>query len=512
MTKWLAILGATASLATSANAQTAVVDQVGPSEGNAGASINECCAVVLQTFTAGLGGELAGVSVQVYPIVSVPLNVAIRSVENGFPTSTVLASTTLSSPGTTLDQVVTFTPPPRIVAGRQYAIALSYPDALPGSGGGDATAATGDQYRGGQLLLLYDAAWLGDGAGVDLLFRTYVVPATNVSCGQIVTSDVKLNADLNCTVTAIVIGADNVTVDLNGHTLTGAAQSDPFWFGVRTPINTNFKNIRVINGTIEGFSRGVHIRNASGVVIQNLTISGSIDYGIFVREVTDLTIRNVNMSDVTTGISIQEATDVAMSDVRLTGPGNLDSFGLQSMGVLLSRVSGGDIRGIDVKKFLFGIKMACYGCLKSELPNSGSVKDSVFSDTFVAVSVYAATNMTVAGNHIIHAGTPDTFGGGIGVAGPATNVRLVDNTISDSNRGIFMERITGSWIAGNIVLRNVFGGIEMFSDSIGNKITSNTALNNGYDLWHDDSSSPNKWVDNVCQTAWAPDIKCIPPG
>jgi len=46
--------------------------------------------------------------------------------------------------------------------------------------------------------------------------------ATSPSCGQVVTTNVVLTANLVCNETdGIIIGADSITVDLNGHTITG---------------------------------------------------------------------------------------------------------------------------------------------------------------------------------------------------------------------------------------------------------------------------------------------------
>jgi hypothetical protein len=46
-----------------------------------------------------------------------------------------------------------------------------------------------------------------------------------VQCGQVITQDVRLDSDLECPpdTTGLVIGADDVTVDLNGHTISGFA-------------------------------------------------------------------------------------------------------------------------------------------------------------------------------------------------------------------------------------------------------------------------------------------------
>ena len=50
--------------------------------------------------------------------------------------------------------------------------------------------------------------------------------ASPVSCGDTITTDTKLHADLlNCPGDGIFIGADNITLDLNGHTIDGDGDS-----------------------------------------------------------------------------------------------------------------------------------------------------------------------------------------------------------------------------------------------------------------------------------------------
>jgi hypothetical protein len=50
----------------------------------------------------------------------------------------------------------------------------------------------------------------------------YASKADHVSCGQTITEDTKLANDLiDCPNKGIVIGADEVTLDLNGHTIDG---------------------------------------------------------------------------------------------------------------------------------------------------------------------------------------------------------------------------------------------------------------------------------------------------
>ncbi len=46
--------------------------------------------------------------------------------------------------------------------------------------------------------------------------------AANVKCGDTITTDTTLHKDLvNCPNNGIIIGADNITLNLNGHTIDG---------------------------------------------------------------------------------------------------------------------------------------------------------------------------------------------------------------------------------------------------------------------------------------------------
>src|SRR5262249_10208699 len=145
-----------------------------------GATLNACCSETAQTFTAGIDGTLAGVNVDVFAYAGHgQLNVAIRSVQDGVPTSCVLGSTTLDGPGAAIDDLIPFSDAIPMTAGRQYAIVLSSPgEPLDPNGLATWSGATGDQYPGGEMLTNADGAWIYGGAGYDVRFRTYVAPGT----------------------------------------------------------------------------------------------------------------------------------------------------------------------------------------------------------------------------------------------------------------------------------------------------------------------------------------------
>lgn len=48
--------------------------------------------------------------------------------------------------------------------------------------------------------------------------------STSLSCGQVIKQSVKLTANLDCKTDGIIVGADSITIDLNGFTLSGPGE------------------------------------------------------------------------------------------------------------------------------------------------------------------------------------------------------------------------------------------------------------------------------------------------
>src|SRR5688572_5404212 len=77
------------------------------------------------------------------------------------------------------------------------------------------------------------------------------VLASHVTCGSVITADTKLDSDIGpCVGDALIVGADDVTLDLGGYTVTGTGSGA----GVRVAQRTG---VEVTNGTIQGFHTGI---------------------------------------------------------------------------------------------------------------------------------------------------------------------------------------------------------------------------------------------------------------
>ncbi len=166
------------------------VDQSFTSPYNLGANINECCTFVAQTFTAGLTGTLSGVSVDVFSPVSspFPLHVSIHTVNaDGSPSSMILSDTTLNSNSAPLSLFITFPQEISIVAGKQYAIVVSYQGAPPPGAGqfqGIWRGASGNLYTAGDLYSSVDGSSWFSYPGSDVHFQTYLTTPIFDTCVQ----------------------------------------------------------------------------------------------------------------------------------------------------------------------------------------------------------------------------------------------------------------------------------------------------------------------------------------
>jgi hypothetical protein len=118
--------------------------------------------------------------------------------------------------------------------------------------------------------------------------------AAALSCGASITKDTKLTADLlNCPGVGIRIGADSVTLDLNGHTVAAAAKRNPKAHGI---LNIGHDHVSIKGGTVKGFGAyGVRLAEAKRNVVRNMHMTGNFT-GIGLVESSNNLIEHSDMS------------------------------------------------------------------------------------------------------------------------------------------------------------------------------------------------------------------------
>ena len=171
--------------------------------------------------------------------------------------------------------------------------------------------------------------------------------ADDVECGDVITEDTALTHDLDCSAypdgDGLTIGADGVTLDLKGHTITGPGiyVNPPFGnSGVDVPVSR--RDVTVTNGTVTGFRygvradtttdvtitkmrihrtlRGLELANGSGLTVTRNLVTGSDLDAIRVGGSDDSLISQNTLRDNVFGIHIADfAGDVTVSRNDISG-------------------------------------------------------------------------------------------------------------------------------------------------------------------------------------------------
>jgi parallel beta-helix repeat protein len=191
---------------------------------------------------------------------------------------------------------------------------------------------------------------------------------SELSCGDTITADTTLTSDLvDCPSNGIVIGADDITLDLNGHTVAGddelvasCPEDEPCDVGV---VNEGHDGVTVQNGSVRDFASGLVVWSARENKILNVSSSSSQFFGFVIAESTRSVVRgssgdenprpdgdgigvfasrHLRIVDSTfrrnaLGMHIEGSTDVAIERNRLSG--NAD------MGIFMEKSDGNRVRG-----------------------------------------------------------------------------------------------------------------------------------------------------------------------
>ena len=155
--------------------------------------------------------------------------------------------------------------------------------------------------------------------------------ATGPACGDTITHSLTLRDDLrDCAADGLIIGADGITLDLNGHTIDGDAVVGGDDTGVRLDGRTH---VTVRGGTIQEFDHAVHLTASSHNRITRLvaTRSGDTDIG---RAILLDTGSDSNLIDSTTRRSTAaQASPCSIPRHNLVTRNRTNHNGVAGMGV-----------------------------------------------------------------------------------------------------------------------------------------------------------------------------------
>jgi large repetitive protein len=273
--------------------------------------------------------------------------------------------------------------------------------------------------------------------------------ASHVSCGETITTDTKLDSDLtNCPGDGLVIRADNITLDLNGHTIDGDETGGPVCEppfrednGVENP--DGHDGITIKSGTIQEFGTGV-------------------DGGFGHSALRDLTIRSNLMNGIGIGSgSVNDSKDDNKIERNvLTGNGcggitivDGDFAVIQSNQVTSTQAGGGIILIASSNSVLEGN------------PISGNAQDGIvmFDDS---------------DNNRIERNTLLDNAEGITVVSGSNHELIRQNSASGGDDGVALIGTDHNVVTNNALSHNVLTGVAVVS-SDDNQIVNNSIAANG---------------------------------
>jgi large repetitive protein len=305
--------------------------------------------------------------------------------------------------------------------------------------------------------------------------------ATEVQCGDVITHDTTLDADLTCprsgfeNVTGIVIGADNITLDLGGHVLNGPGVGFPDDNAID---NSGHHGVTVRNGAILNFRTSVRYLHSDGGAIENVV-------GV---------IKLVDANHVTvSGISDRPSA----SNIELDG---------SRFNVIKDNSFDGDISISASDRNRISHNSPSLGIVLSNGSTRNQIRDNTIADNdySAGIDVSFSDHNSIVGNSVLR-----PYRGALGIRVTDSRATVVrDNSIEWQYFGIVLQRSQRSVVERNRVSGSgpydTGDGFCQFcvTDSDGNRLTGNHAGGTpSYGVLVGGTSTGNRLIGNVASVA-----------
>lgn len=382
--------------------------------------------------------------------------------------------------------------------------------------------------------------------------------ATHNVCGDVITESTTLEHDvLHCSAHGLIVAADDITVDLNGHTVS-CANTYPEQVAI---LLADVSGVTVQNGTVENCDAGVSIEGGSNNTIREMTARNNVNDmeepfdpmtmngpladivclygdGILVLNSSNNVIEQnwVYKNGPYSGISLfSEGSDGNividnnvyqnnLTNLRQQNPGQRSLCGASQVGTsLLDRGRavqdigiriegpGADQNLVDdnrvVNSALIGISIHSYICS----PPGSSPPGAPNLNNHITRNKVRHTGSTISSSlEPVADGISSIAQGPIGTVTCTSPSNLIDFNRSRDNRrhGVSLATtVSGTTVGWNQANRNGMDGFNIAPGAIGNVLDGNRACNNprydGADHNGEPPSLPNIWLNNLFGLVWA---------
>jgi parallel beta-helix repeat protein len=285
-----------------------------------------------------------------------------------------------------------------------------------------------------------------------------------------------LATDLTCGagVNGINIFASNVTLDLNGHTITGPNNGG----GTGVVVSNNvfaptpqIQNVQVRGpGLIQDFANGLYLQAASNSEISDVVLIRN-SFGIVTNfGVNDKFKKNVATHNTTAGFDLRDSNDQIQENVATNNPVGIEVEVGNGNEIFNNRLAGNNVG--DFSKGVY-IKAS----------DKNHIHNNIVSGNLNAIGDSQGIEIEGSGNNV-----SDNA-----VDGNAAGISIGFHSNSSSNK-----------IQDNIVSGNLFYGMAAGTMALGNEIHDNSAEGNGaFDLIDvNPGCGSNTWRNDTFLTAY----------
>ncbi|HEX3394760.1 MAG TPA: right-handed parallel beta-helix repeat-containing protein [Acidimicrobiales bacterium] len=360
--------------------------------------------------------------------------------------------------------------------------------------------------------------------------------ATKVACGARVNRNTTLTSDVGpCRGDGLIVTADNITLDLNGHRVFGnaAPEARGDFAGIRLQKTTG---VTVTGGSVDHFAAGVVVQRGSANTVQNMVAHDNI-------APCQGEVNTQSPGLLGDGIVIFSSVGNRVQNNRSVHNGPFSGISLVAdTNPTTGQLAGPVPRGNLINHNTVKDSMTCFGDMGIRIEGPGATQNVVSANT-----VSGSLNEGIAVHSVL---ARDISGFGVTCSDPIANPDLppcpvfspanpanTDNQILDNFSfengqgppvaGIsliafpFNNNPSGNLIQGNRAERNGGSGISVVAGDLGphafygatnNTIVQNTAVNNDtaglpdrFDLIDSSTDRPcdhNQWFANIYGTAF----------
>ncbi len=236
-----------------------------------------------------------------------------------------------------------------------------------------------------------------------------------LKCGDTITKDTILTEDFDCSGTAFTIGADNITIDCNGYTLTGNDNGN----GIQI---TGFDGLTVENCDISHFDVGIRADTSDDGIVRFCDLHDNVFDALYWDPSDNITIHNnFAYNNSRNGISLHDLTNFTVI--------NNHAFNHVRDGIYGTNIADGYIANNTLNDNLF------YG---AHIDNGINIKienNSFHDDGTDGFDYYGGFlcrwcgGVTIYDNKIYN-----SLGFGIQIEAPIAIINITDNKVQDGTR------------------------------------------------------------------------------